>query len=416
MRNVTIICAIVLCVPLWLGAEEFQVNVRTSGAQANAAVAADAKGRAIIVWSSYYSSSGRSNEIIARRFDPNGTPLDADEFQVNTVREGNQTAPAVAANADGAFLIAWHGPGLDAEDIFARLFDPNGVALTDEFLVNTDTEGQQIHPRVATGSGTFVAVWESRHTNQFGSIRSIRGHLFDGSAAPLGSEICIDEGIHDARYPGVAMDAAGRFVVAWLQDRTTKAVMARCFDANGVALGEPFQVNATGFGSLTRPVVAMSDSGDFVVTWDGDAKRAADDDVHARCFDPNGTPRTDQFTVNSLCEGAQQWPAVAIDETGKFVVVWQHDHGDPNLATDVWARQFDATGLPVGEQFQLNGYVAGKQQSADVAIAGDSLIAAWQSDGQDGSGYGIFARIEPWTITPDPNDNELPRIVIPPID
>jgi hypothetical protein len=411
-----IVCAIVLCVPVWLGAGEFQVNVRTSGAQANAAVAADAEGRAIVVWSSYYSSSGRSNEIIARRFDPNGVPLDADEFQVNTVREGNQTSPAVAANADGAFLIAWHGPGLDAEDVFARLFDPNGVPLTDEFLVNINTEGQQIHPRVAVGADTFVTVWESRQASSLGGIIAIRGQLFDGSAAPLGSEIHVDEAIYDARYPSVAMDAEGRFVVAWLQDRTTKAVMARCFDANGVALGKPFQVNSIGFGSLTRPAVAMTDSGDFVVAWDGDPKRAADDDVHARCFDPNGTPRTDQFTVNSLCEGSQQWPAVAIDETGDFVVVWQHDHGDPNLATDVWARRFHATGLPAGEQFQLNGYVAGRQQSADVAIAGDSLIAVWQSDGQDGSGYGIFARIEPWTTAADPDDNELPRIVIPPLD
>jgi hypothetical protein len=413
MRNTALLfCVVALCATPWLGAEEFQVNVRTSGAQAKVAVATDGQGRSVIVWSSYFSSSGRSNEIIARRLDAMGQPLDAEEFQVNSLREGNQTEPAVAINGAGAFLVTWHGPGLDAEDVFARLFDPNGTALTEEFLVNTSTEGSQLYPRVTAGdAGTFVVVWESRHEDQFGEISAIRGQLFDANAAPLGSELRIDEEIYDGRNPDVAMDAAGGFVVTWLQDRTTNAIMVRRFDANGVAASEPFQVNEIDFASITSPSLAMSASGDFVVVWDGDPNRASDDDVHGRCFDPNGAPRTAQFTVNSLCEGAQQWPRVAIDDVNEFVVVWQHEHVDPNVATDIWARRFDAAGTPVDEQFQLNGYVAGKQQYPDIALAGDSaFIAAWESDDQDGSGYGIFAVTEPWTIAADPNNLDPPLI------
>lgn len=403
MRETVVVCAVVLCVTSWLGAEEFQVNVRSSGAQAKAAVAADPEGRMVIVWTSYFSSAGRSNEIIARRFDAAGQPLDADEFQVNVLREGNQTEPAVATDGAGAFLVAWHGPGLDAEDVFAHLYDSNGIPLTDELLVNTGTQGSQLYPSVAAGdAGTFVVIWESRHEDQFGQISAIRGQLFDAGAAPLGDELRIDEGVYDGRYPDVAMDAAGGFVVTWLQDRTANAIMARQFDATGVPAGEPFQVSEIDFASITRPSVAMSASGDFVVTWDGDPNRAGDDDVHARCFDPNGAPRTGQFTVNTLCDGAQQWPRAAIDDANEFIVVWQHEHEDPNVATDIWARRFDATGAPVGEQFQLNGYVAGKQQSPDVTIAGDAFVAAWESDDQDGSGYGIFAVTEPRTIA-DPN-------------
>ncbi len=411
MRQTIVICAIVLCAPLWLGAEEFQINGRTSGAQANAAVTADTDGRIAVVWSSYFSSSGRSNDILVRRLDTTGRSLDADEVQVNTVWKGNQTEPAAATNGAGMLLVAWHGPGLDAEGIFARLFHQLGAAMTDEFPVNATIEGQQLYPSVAgSEAGTFVVVWESRQADAVGKIGAIRGQLFDGHATPLGSEIGIDAEARDARYPSVAMDAAGGFVVTWLQAQTTNAVMARRFDANGVPLGEPFQVNEIAFGSITQPAVATSPSGDFVIVWDGDPNRAGDDDIHGRCYDPNGMPRTGQFTVNSLCEGAQQYPRVAIDDANAFVVVWQHDHGDPNLATDVWARRFDAAGSPQGDQFQLNGYVAGKQQSPDVAIAaGEFLVTVWQSDGQDGSGYGVFARIEPWTTT-DPAPVETPRV------
>ncbi|HPY48792.1 MAG TPA: hypothetical protein PLO68_02965 [Sedimentisphaerales bacterium] len=411
MRETIVVCAVAMCVTSWLGAEESQVNVRTSGAQAKAAVAADAEGRTVIVWTSYFSSAGRSNEIIARRFDAAGRPFDADEFQVNVLREGNQTEPAVATDGAGAFLVAWHGPGLDAEDVFAHLYDSNGIPLTDELLVNASTQGSQLYPSVAAAdSGTFVVVWESRQEDQFGPINAIRGQLFDAGTAPLGDELRIDEGVYDGRYPDVAMDAAGAFVVTWLQDRTANAIMAKQFDATGVPAGEPFQVSEIDFASITRPSVAMCASGDFVVTWDGDPNRAGDDDVHARCFDPNGAPRTGQFTVNTLCDGAQQWPRVAIDDANEFIVVWQHEHEDPNVGTDIWARRFDATGAPVGEQFQLNGYVAGKQQSPDVAIAGNAFVAAWESDDQDGSGYGIFAVTEPRTIA-DPNaTTETPPI------
>lgn len=411
MRQTIVICAVVLCARSWLGAEEFQVNGRTSGAQANAAVTADADGRIAVVWSSYFSSSGRSNDILVRRLDTTGRSLDADEVQVNTVWKGNQTEPAAATNGAGMLLVAWHGPGLDAEGIFARLFHQLGAAMTDEFPVNATVEGQQLYPSVAgSEAGTFVVVWESRQADAAGKVGTIRGQLFDGHATPLGSEISIDAQTRDARYPNVAMDAAGGFVVTWLQAQTMNAVMARRFDANGVPLGEPFQVNEVTFASITQPAVAMSPSGDFVIVWDGDPNRAGDDDVHGRCFDPNGMPQTGQFTVTSLCEGAQQYPRVAIDDANAFVVVWQHDHGDPNLATDVWARRFDAAGSPQGEQFQLNGYVAGKQQSPDVAIAaGEFLVTIWQSDGQDGSGYGVFARIEPWT-TAEPDAVETPHV------
>lgn len=399
MRKTVVVCAIALCIAPWLGAEEFQVNVRTSGAQAKAAVAIDATGRSVIVWSSYFSSTGRSNEIIARRFDAAGRPLDPDEFQINMLREGNQTEPAIATDDTGTFLVAWHGPGPDAEDVFARLYDPNGIPLTDEFMVNMNTPGQQLYPSVAArDSGTFIVVWESRHEDQFGPIIAVRGRLFDAHAAPLSEELRIDEEMYDGRYPDVAMDGAGSFVVTWLQDRTGNAVMARCFDAGGVPAGEPFQVSEIDFASIAWPSVAMSAAGDFVVTWDGDPNRAGDDDVHARCFDPNGTPRTGQFTVNTLCDGAQQWPRVAIDDVNEFLVVWQHEHQDPNVATDIWARRFDAAGSPVGDQFQLHGYVAGKQQSPDVSIAGATFVAAWESDDQDGSGYGIFAVTEPWPV------------------
>lgn len=404
METTCLITTMVLFLAAPVRAEEFRVNTRISGAQCNAAVAVTAAGDFVVAWSSYYSSSGRSNEIIARRFDRTGTPLDIDEFQVNTTSAGNQTEPAVAINADGSFCVVWQGPGPAGVDIFARLFDPNGEPLTDEVLVNAEVAGRRACPRVAAGdSGSFVVVWEDTAADA-NSVACIWGRSLDAFGVRQPDEVLVAADIWDSRYPDVATDAAGNFVVTWLLDRTGRSVHARLFDANGLAVSRPFAVSEVNFSSITRPAVAMDAQGRFVVTWDGDPNLARCDDVHARCFEPNGAPQSSQFLVNELCAGAQQWPRVAVNDANGVVFVWQSDSDDPNLATSICARRFDLQGRPVCEEICLNPSMWDKQRYPDIALAADGTFAAvWESTEPGASNYDIIAIVEPPIPRPDPD-------------
>jgi len=383
-----------------LAAADLQVNVRTSGSQGNPAVAADGAGNSVIVWGSYYSTAGRSNDILARRLDPNGAFV-GDEFVVNAKSEGNQTEPAVASSRRGGFAVVWQGPGLDQEDIFLRLFDPNGVATTDDLLVNLNAPGRQLYPNIAiSDAGTIIVVWESRVTTVDVDRSYVCVQLFDPNGSGRGGEILADDPLYDCRYPDVAADGSGNFVVTWLRETGTDRIVARRFDPNGVPAGDPFEVSTARITSITRPSIAMNSLGYFAVAWDGDPNRAGDDDIHGRRYDPNATPQGEPFVVNTLCAGAQQWPQVAMNDANEFVIVWEHNTADPNLATEIFARRFDPNGRPAGDQFQLNTYTQDKQRYPDVATGADgSFVAAWESNGQDGSGNGIFAQIQP----PDPN-------------
>lgn len=386
-----------------IGMAEVQVNERTSGAQANPAVAGTGAGQAVIVWSSYYSTAGRSNDILARRLDPNGAFLDG-EFVVNAAAEGNQTEPAVAMDTAGRSAVVWQSPGLDEEDIFLRLVDPNGTPTTEELLVNLRTRGRQICPSVAAGGSTVVVAYESREQTPDGETTSVYAQLFDLTGEGLGAEILANHRFINSRYPDVAMNATGDFVVTWLRETGADAIEARLFDPNGVPISEPLEVSTDRITSVTRPSIAMNPRGDFVIAWDGDPNRAADDDIHARLYRPDGTPQGEPFLVNSLRDGAQQWPQVAMSDANEFLVVWEHDAGDPNVATEIFARRFDPNGLPMGEEFPLNTYALDKQRSPDVAVAGDgSFLVVWDSNGQDGSSYGVFAHIERPATTSDPN-------------
>lgn len=404
MERPYLLVTLVLAVSAPLRAENILVNTRLTGAQCNPAVTVTPAGDFIVVWSSYYGSSGRSNEVMARRFDRTGAPLDAKEFQVNVTSAGNQTEPAVAFGA-GCFIVVWQGPGPTGTDIFARLFDPNGIALTDEVLVNAPVFGHRAFPRVAADdSGAFVVVWQDDLDGT--GATSVWGQWLEVSGNRLGDEFLIAADVWNCRYPDVAMGRTGDGVVTWLLDGTTKSVQGQLCNVMGLSAAGPFQVSEVDFSSLTRPTVAMAPEGRLVVAWDGDPNLARLDNVHARCFEPNGAPIGGQFLVNAVWSGAQQWPHMAVSDANEVVVVWQADHEDEEPATAIYARRFDMEGAPLGEQLCLAFSEFDKQRYPAVAMAADgTFVAAWESGNPEKSDYDILTAIEPAAVWPDLDGN-----------
>ena len=389
---------------------EFQVNTHTTYDQKNAAITMDKGGNFVVVWSSY-GQDGSSNGIFGQLFDPNCSSL-GEEFQINMTSSGNQAEPAVAMDATTGFVVVWQGPGLiedDQEDIFARRFDPNGLPIGDEFQVNSDVNDQQLFPNVAINDdGTFIVVWESNNTLDQGD-KAICGQLYDSNGVEFGAEFFINAESSVCRYPDVVADANGNFTVVWLEDKSSNLIMARLFDPNGMPRTNTFEVSTIGFNSVTRPSIAMDVAGNFVVAWDGDPNLAGMDDIHARLYDANGTPLGEQFLVNTTLAGAQQYPQVAMNDSGEFVIVWDCQI-DPNSESerDIFGRRFDSLGEPVGDEFQINAFVADDQRSPAVAIAPDGrFVAVWQSYTQDTSRYGIFARPGPIIDSADFNADGL---------
>ena len=380
---------------------EFVVNTRTSYDQADAAIAMDAEGNFVVVWSSY-RQDGDSGGVFGQRFDANCERV-GDEFQINTTTAGNQTEPAVAMDANGNFVVVWHGPGVteeDKEDIFGQRFDANGETIGGEFQVNSTTFSRQQHPQAAMNEdGGFVVVWENE---QLGGVPSdawaISGQLYDSNGLAIGGEFDINL-LLQCWYPDVAMNSRGEFVVAWIQDdiyHTYNLVMGRQYDAEGTAKADLCEVSTTAFYSMTRPGVGIDDSGRFVVAWDAHPESASEDDIYARLYRADGTPMGDEFVVNTTLEYGQHNASVSMNGIGEFVVVWQSDTDADGLEENVLAQRYDSDSSPVGDESLMNTYIVGRQRFADVVIGGDGrFVAVWQSEEQDGSGYGVFGEMGP---------------------
>jgi len=401
------ICFFLLIFPVFFSTarSEFQVNSRTGLDEENAALGTAGDGRFVVVWRSY-SQDGDSGGIFGQRFDANGF-RGGEEFQVNVTTEGNQEEADVAMNDSGEFVVVWEGPGVSEEEIFGRRYDANGSACSGEFQVNTYTDGRQLCPSVAMNNdGNFVVVWESENVAGQPVKRSICGRLYDSNGESLGSEFNVTDvcDISRWRFADAAMREDGEFVAVWIRDSSLKSVWVRHFDANGTAAYDKKRVNdGFNFTSLCEPAIAMDDAGNYAIVWDGNSESYLQDDVYLRLYHNSHAPLHSQFRVNTSEAGRQCNPDVRRNGKGEFVAVWQSDTYDELRQTDISGRRFAAHGeyyvgepVPVGEEFQINRYAADEQERPAVGVfEGGGFAAVWDSEGQDGSGEGVFGELGP---------------------
>lgn len=143
---------------------EFQVNTYTTGSQGYRGldVACGDDGSFVIAWNSS-DQDGSYFGIFAQRFDSSGTAVGG-EFQVNTYTTDFQERVRVTAKDAGQFNIVWQsGPepyGIPS-DLFLRRYDAAGPTSA-EIQVNTYTTDIQAFPAIAgDADGNFVVAWHS---------------------------------------------------------------------------------------------------------------------------------------------------------------------------------------------------------------------------------------------------------------
>jgi hypothetical protein len=142
------------------------------------------------------------------------------------------------------------------------------------------------------------------------------------------------------------MDSAGNFVVVWesnLQDGSGTGVYAQRYDSAGNALGGEFLINETTSGNQRQSNVAMTATGEFVVTWASASQDGSDYAVIARRFDSAGNAVSGEVLVNTTTSGGQSNPAIDVLDSGDFVVAWFGN--GPGDDVGVFAQRFASVPL-----------------------------------------------------------------------
>lgn len=204
------------------------------------------------------------------------------------------------------------------------------------------------------------------------------------SAALVGPEIVVNtttagtQETNSTSGNATAMDAAGNFVLTWIsQDGSGKGIYAQRFNANGVAQGGEFLVNTTTTGDQDNPAIAMDSSGDFVITWT--SSDGGGTGVYAQRYNSAGVAQGSEFLVNTSTSGDQRNPAIAMDSSGNFVIVWE------NFSQEIHFQRYNSAGVAQGGESSTStapGYYGFNKNRPSVSMnATGSFVISWEASG-----------------------------------
>jgi hypothetical protein len=348
---------------------EFRVGNATAVGDTLPSVAADASGAFVVTW----NDNSVSRTVKARQFDPLGVPRTA-PFVVSPAIGFRSS---VAADDKGRHMVVWQRYDNGSIKVAARSFDASGIPIGSEFLVDTPPNRGYEPAVAASRAGTFVVVWHDFFQDGSGDgIAGRRVGLWGNAVSPTFSVNSFTTG--NQYEASVAADERGGFVVVWTGagDGSASGVFGRVFDVAGLPIGPEFRVNTYTTGRQFDPQVVADAVGNFVVVWQ-DSLDFAPGRIFGRRFDATGSPQGAEFMVATLTTAALYDISAAGDRAGNFTVMWESPDGSGD---GVFGRRFTAGGLPRGAQFRVNTSTTSAQRFPDVASdASGNLFASWVS-------------------------------------
>jgi hypothetical protein len=253
------------------------------------------------------------------------------------------------------------------------------LSLGSEFLVNTTTRNFQFHPAVASSSnGMSVVVW----TDTFSSTdHDIRAQLYNRFQQKQGPEIVVAGSSRDDDQPAVAMDPNGNFVVAWRQSApgNDTNVVAQRFNSSGVPVGGNVQVGA---GTFTEhdPSVAMDAFGRFTVAYVRDTNYGFfNPDVFAKRYDANNN-LLNVFDVG-ISSKAETHPSIAMAPDGRFDVAYQLQFSTTD--DDILMARYAANGALLGTSSVAISTAREQLPSVSMDDSGNAVVAYQKLVGND---------------------------------
>jgi hypothetical protein len=322
------------------------------------------------------------------------------QIAVNTTTTGFQDFPSIATingglvSLIGGVVVAWTDSSGDGT-IKAQILGPDGQPFGGELQVNTNSNGTQQHPVVATlGSGNFVVAWsDNSGVGGDTSGHAVKAQLFNATGGKIGGEFLVnttttgDQGSYNESDGSASITAlsGNRFIVTWNDnsglggDASSFGVKGQIFDSSGGKIGGEFLLNTSTANNQSQPVVAGLADGGFVATW-FDSHNQLHPQLTAQIFDASGAKIGGEIAVTTQIAGVGT--AVTSLAGGGFVVAWSELDGSSlnQVGDDVKLQIFDAAGAKIGDVFTAN--TTNTLDQTDPAVTGladGSFVVTWET-------------------------------------
>jgi len=432
-------------------------NTETEELRQETALCGDNAGRIYCGWSDY---RGGNADVYGRRFNSDGTAVDAAEFIINDDDAGAHSfEPAAAVINDNLTGIVFTDTRFDAGDIFLQMVNSDAIPAGVNIKVNDDilaavqkepslahagtggileivwTDSRALEGVIAfrifyraydTESGTFtsasyavsdvddfipkgkpaLAVAADRKMaawiNNPGSSSEIQARYFDGStwAAIFTASLAGSEIQNDNLQ--VHVDNSGNYTLSYLSRGFSGGPSARLvrYNADGEFISRfGFDGGIAGV-DITDLSTAVGSSGLIYLLWTG-----SDGKLYLAVLNANGTINHDNMEVSDNILADPGEPSISLSPSGLAITSWiDHRNGKAQAFYCV----FDQNLNPLSANWLVSGYDASFMKSP---VSGGDNARAWiawvdpRAEGLD-----IFARRVDYTPTDvgDDDDNNLP--------
>jgi VCBS repeat-containing protein len=194
-------------------------------------------------------------------------------------------------------------------------------------------------------------------------------------------------------YPDVTSLEDGGWVITWHsygQDGDNYGIYQQRYDADGLRSGSETEVNTYTANSQAHSSVTSLDDGGWVVTWISFSQDGDSIGIYQQQYDLNGAPIGSETLVNTYTTDSQTNPIITSLSDGGWVVTWNSD-GQDGSGTGIYQQRYNANGTPSGTETLVNTYTSGNQGYPSVTALDDGgWVVTWHSQNQDGDNYGIY--------------------------
>ncbi|MEN9361964.1 MAG: hypothetical protein RL095_3499 [Verrucomicrobiota bacterium] len=342
--------------------------------QWNPDLAASSDGSWMTTWLEVVATAnGVQTQVMAQRYQmedchDNTAPSGTLSIQGNPVLGQTLFADNAISDADGigTITLTW--------------YDSSGniVGIGDTLLLTEELLGERIHltATYVDGRGTVEQI-RSQDTGEI--AQPIDNSPATGSVSidgvPLqGQTLVASHNIEDA-------DGLGEITYTWYDQNGNSVGQGASLLLSTDLVGMNLHVDASFVDGRGNAESISSDLLDFVRMLPGTAASASNLTLGA------------EFQVNSFIPEDQARAKSIPLADGGFLVTWVSWHQD-TAGYGIYAQRYSAQGQAVGNEFQVSSdYPSDQDYSSVCALANGGWAIAWASFGQDGSGWGVFARV-----------------------
>ncbi len=333
----------------------FRVNDDTGDASQECPcdVAMDDSGNFLVIFEDHRTPDSKD---YAQWYDSNGNPIGSNfPINYNSDTACVDRRAVIGMNSSGKYVFVWtdgRGTPWPNSDIYIQRYEYPHTPIGDNLKVNDDVDSAfQDDAAIAMDiSGNFVITWEDGRNYGYPYL-DIYGQRYNSSGTPLGPNFNVNDYIGTVYYGGhpvIAMDGYGNFVITWNDYRNGNYdIYCQRFNSSGIPLGPNFKVNDdTGTAEQVYPAITMDASGKFVIIWEDD--RNGNPDIYTQRYSADGNPVGGNYLVpNPQYSSFEQLEPEVAANSSNIYFTWQDNRRGKGW--DIYAKVVDWQWTKVGE-------------------------------------------------------------------